>query len=105
MSLYLPFFLFLFSEIDCGDPPDVANSKKSVDGTLFSSTSNYSCDVGFNSSNNLTMTSVCDVTGRWTSPSFTCVGECGSRYRIASNKHRTRNNHKATKSKVKVCFV
>ena len=88
LSLYLPFSLFVFSEIDCGDPPDIANSKKSVDGTSVNSTSNYSCDVGYISIDNSTMTSVCEVTGRWTSLNFTCFGECGCRYRIASNKRR-----------------
>ncbi|XP_041355573.1 sushi, von Willebrand factor type A, EGF and pentraxin domain-containing protein 1-like [Gigantopelta aegis] len=63
-------------EIKCGEPPNVPNTSKTMNGTVLNSVAIYSCSVG-NVMFNGTTTSTCDVTQRWSQTNLSCIVDCG----------------------------
>ena len=59
--------------VNCGTPNLPANGQVAYNGTVFESTANYSCDMGFKLIGNVTR--VCQADGTW-SDSPTCISMC-----------------------------
>ncbi|XP_069094820.1 sushi domain-containing protein 1 isoform X2 [Pleurodeles waltl] len=66
------------TEIDCGRPPEIENSKMTVDNnTVFGSKVQYDCVDGFYSESG-TNVSTCSEHGIWETPSLSCKAvDCG----------------------------
>ena len=74
ISFYLCRFLLThcFTEVQCGESPDILHSSKVVKGNSYGDTVTYECDFGYTiSSGNETIE--CQIHGYWSAPP-TCKG-------------------------------
>ena len=58
--------------LKCAPPPDPANGRVSITGTIYGQTATYSCNTGYDLVGNSTR--VCQATGVWSGSAPTCQG-------------------------------